>query len=466
MTPRHGGGPAWQRPDSLSFRLVAGALLWIALALVAGGAVLTEIFHDHLQAQFAQRVEARLNAIAGALEVTPDGQVSLPERPPEPQFRRPYSGRYWQVTAAGGRVLLRSRSLWDGVLDLPDDILLDGELHRHRLTGPDGAPVIAYERAVKLPGREGRLRLAVAENAAVLDGPIAEFRRVLALSLAVLGVGLAAAAVGQVAGGLSPLRRLRQALAEVRGGRAARLKGRYPAEIQPLVDDLNAVLDRNEALVARARTQAGNLAHALKTPLSVLSNEAAALEHGGQTDLARRIAEQTQAMQRQVNYHLARARAAAAVDVPGRRADTQAALERLARTIGKLYADRGLAIAWRAPSAPAFRGDRQDLDEMLGNLVDNACKWARSRVELTAAAVGRAGWLEVRVADDGPGLPEEQRRQVFDRGRRLDESVRGSGLGLAIVAELAELYGGTVRLEDAELGGLAAVLTLPAAEAG
>jgi signal transduction histidine kinase len=346
------------------------------------------------------------------------------------------------------------------------DTLLDGQVHRHRLTGPDGAPVIAFERAVRLPGRESRLRLAVARDAAVLETAVQEFERVLALSLGVLGLGLVIAAGGQVAGGLRPLARLRQALADVRAGRAERLEGVYPREIQPLVDDLNAVLKRNAAIVERARTQAGNLAHGLKTPLSVLSNEAHALEQAGQGAFAARVAEQTRAMQRQVDYHLARARAAAAVDVPGSRVDVRASLERLARTMPKLYADKPLDVQAEAGDAPAFRGDRQDLEEMLGNLVDNACKWATGRVRLAAQPAAGADWLAIAVEDDGPGLPADQRLAVFDRGRRLDTSVAGSGLGLAIVAELAGLYGGTVDLGESDLGGLRATLTLPAADDG
>jgi signal transduction histidine kinase len=457
-----GSWPISLRPGSLSFRLLVGAVLWIALALIVAGVLLTRIFQAHLEDQFARRQEALLKQLAANLEVGPQDELTLTQALSPPQFETPYSGYYWQVEAKGGEPLLRSRSLWDGALDLPADTLLDGQVHRHRLTGPDGDPVIAFERAVRLPGRDERLRLAVARNAAVLDQAVQQFQRVLALSLGVLGLGLVAAAGGQIAGGLRPFARLRRALAEVRAGRAQRLEGAYPAEIQPLVDDLNAVLQRNAAVVERARTQAGNLAHGLKTPLSVLSNEASALDQAGQDAFAARIAEQTRAMQRQVDYHLARARAAAAVDVPGSRADIQAAVQRLARTMPKLHADKGVQIWTEVDAAPAFRGDRQDLEEMLGNLVDNACKWATARVRLSARPAAADGWLEIAVEDDGPGLPEDQRAAVFDRGRRLDTNVAGSGLGLAIVAELAELYGGTVALGESALGGLRAVLTLPA----
>ncbi|WP_200372057.1 sensor histidine kinase [Rhodovibrio salinarum] len=451
------------RPGSLSFRLLLGAMLWIALALVVTGVVLTRIFAAHIEDQFAQRQEALLNQLAANLEVGPQDSLTLTGSLSPPQFERPYSGTYWQVQASDGEVLLRSRSLWDAALPLPSDTLLNGQVHRHRLTGPGEAALIAYERAVRLPGRDDQLRLVVARDAVVLDTAVQRFARVLTVSLSVLGLGLIAAAGAQIAGGLRPLGRLRRALGEVRAGRAQRLEGTYPAEIQPLVTDLNAVLQRNATVVEQARTQAGNLAHGLKTPLSVLSNEAAVLENTGQAAFAARIAEQTRIMQRQIDYHLARARVAATVDVPGSRADAQAALQRLARTMSKLYAAKQLSVEADGHTVPAFRGDRQDLEEMLGNLVDNACKWAHAQVRLSARPAATEGWLVIAVDDDGPGLPEDQRMAVFDRGRRLDTRVDGSGLGLAIVVELAELYGGTVALGDSDLGGLCATLTLPAA---
>ncbi len=447
------------RTPSLALRLFAGAVLWIAAALVAGGFALTGIFRDHLQDQFTRRVEATLDQLAANLESGPAGTLRLTSPLSAPRFDTPYSGLYWQVEAADGSIRMRSRSLWDRALDLPADTLLDGELHRHRLTGPDGKPVLAYERSVTLPGRDGRLRLAVGENAAVMRRAVADFRATLAVSLAVLGAGLAAAAALQVAGGLRPLARLRRALGHVRAGRARRLAGSYPPEIAPLVADLNAVLDENERIVARARTQAGNLAHGLKTPLAVLGNEAQRLERDGRTADAQRLREQLRLMQRHVDYHLARARAAAATQVPGVRTVLADRLHPLARTMRTIYAERGIAVAADAPDGLAFRGEQQDLDEMLGNLLDNACKHAHTRVRVQAAAEN--GRLVIRVDDDGPGLPPAQRDAVFGRGKRLDEQGPGSGLGLTIVAELAELYGGDIQLAHSPLGGLRAELTLP-----
>jgi signal transduction histidine kinase len=450
------------RPGSLSFRLLAGALLWIALALAASDVLLTRIFRDRVEEQFTLRVEATLDRLAADLEAGSDGGLTLTARPADPDFRKPYSGLYWQVSAAGGAVRLRSRSLWDAALDLPADTLLDGELHRHRLDGPAGQTVIAYERAVTLPGRAGRLRLVVAEDASALAAAVADFRRALTWSLTVLGVGLLAAALLQVLGGLRPLQRLRRALARVRAGRAQRLEGRYPDEIAPVVHDLNAVLAQNEEVVARARTQAGNLAHGLKTPIAVLHNEADRLAAEGRDADARTLREQLDLMQRQVDAHLARARAAAASRVPGTRTALAPVLARLLRTMRTVHAERGLRLTAEATGDLAVRSERQDLEEILGNLLDNACKWAEHQVQVGAAADGTKA-VRLHVDDDGPGLPAELRARALERGRRLDERRDGSGLGLTIVAELAELYGGRVDLADSPLGGLRVTVTLPAA---
>lgn len=450
-------------PGSLYFRLLAGAFVWILAALAIGGFALSEIFRAHSEAQVAQRLEAELNLLAARLQVAANDTVSLGEDLGEPQYRRPYSGHYWQVADAAGVALLRSRSLWDKTMALPADELLDGAVHRHRLTGPDGEPVVAYERAVRPASGKPWFRLTVAENEAFLDASVARFKRVLTLSLGVLGAGLVAAAVAQVFLGLRPLRRLRRQLAAVRAGREERLDGDFPVEVAPLVGELNAVLDRNAEIVERARSQTGNLAHGLKTPLAVLANEAGVLEERGETDAAERLRRQVDLMRNQIDLQLARARAAAATRLPGLRTAIAPQAEGLARTLAQVFRERHLDIAVEVPEDLTFHGERQDLDEMLGNLMENACKWAERRVRVTAA--GEDGRVVIGIEDDGPGLPAGRRAEVFARGRRLDESTAGSGLGLSITRDLAELYGGEVTLSDAALGGLKVELTLPAADA-
>jgi signal transduction histidine kinase len=278
---------------------------------------------------------------------------------------------------------------------------------------------------------------------------------VVLVALALMGAGLLL-----VRKGVSPLQALRSRLVDVREGRAARLEGSYPSEVQPLAADLNALLDQREQAVRRAVAKAGDLAHGLKTPLAVLAQEADRAEAAGQHETAAALREQIERMRRQVDYHLAHARAAASGGVAGARSSVSESAEGLARTLRRLHADRGLVLEVRVPAAHAVRAGREDLDEMLGNLLENGCKWARSRVAVTS--VGREGFVDVTVEDDGPGLARELREKVLLRGVRADEKASGSGFGLAIVRDLAELYGGSITLEAAAGGGLQARLRLPA----
>jgi signal transduction histidine kinase len=260
--------------------------------------------------------------------------------------------------------------------------------------------------------------------------------------------------------GLSTLDQLRGRLSSVHSGDAERVTGSFPAEIQPLVDDLNALLDQRERLVQRAIAKAGDLAHGLKTPLAVLSQEAQRAERDGHTALAASVGAQVERMRTQIDYHLAHARAAASGATPGTRSAVKAAAEGLARTLLQLYSQRGIAIDVHVPGEHAVRCQREDLDEMLGNLLDNACKWARTRVSVTSSN-GATGLTVITVDDDGPGLAPPMRVSVLQRGVRADEAVPGSGLGLAIVRDLAALYGGSIELAESPSHGVSARLTLP-----
>lgn len=448
---------------SLRLRLLLGTLVWIVVSLVVAGWGLSSLFSRHVSEQFHAELATHLDQLTAHLGVDEHGVVTLSAQLSDPRLSRPYAGLYWQVDRMAGDGeaadigVLRSRSLWDVVLTVPDDTPADGEIHRHAVTGPGQEPLRMIERVVR-PGESvhGAFRLIVAADEALMLEPARRLTGLLVAALAVLGAGLIVAAVVQVVSALAPLRQLQRALGAVRSGQAGRLEGRFPVEIQPLVSEFNTVLGENAEVVERARTHAGNLAHALKTPLSILANAA----RGADGELARLVAEQVEVANKQVAHHLTRARAAAMARVPGTRTRVRPVVEGLLRVMARVHAERNLRLNAPVPAEDAwFRGETQDLQEILGNLLDNACKWARTRVDVTIGV--HAGEVCVDIDDDGPGIAEAARDHVFARGVRADEAAPGSGLGLAIVADLVQLYGGHIRLDVSPLGGVRAHVTLP-----
>lgn len=458
-----GGLERWR--GSLRLRLLAGTLVWIVLTVLMAGWGLSSLFNQHVSRQFDAELGTHLDQLAANL-VFDEAQVPQLRAPlSDPRLTRPLSGLYWQVDRMGPGgtpetvALLRSRSLWDAVLAVPPDALVDGEMHAHHVRGPNDEPLRMIEQVLR-PAEypDQALRLIVAASEDLINEPVARFNDLLVLALGALSLGLVGAVVVQVRTAWKPLERLRDGLAQVRDGHGTAIEGHFPSEIQPLVDEFNGVLARNAEIVARARTQAGNLAHAIKTPLAVLANAAARDDSA----LARMVAEQVALAQVQVDHHLARARAAATVQLPGQRTAVRPVLEALVRVMERVHAARALQIALGDfPGTLAFRGEQQDLQEMLGNLLDNACKWAASRVDVHVAA--QDGELAVTVEDDGPGLEASVREAMLERGVRADEQRPGSGLGLAIVRDLALLYGGDIDLDAAPAGGLRARLRLPQA---
>jgi signal transduction histidine kinase len=464
-------GRRWLR--SLRFRLLAATLVALLIALLLAGVLLAGLFRDHVMRQAQAGLAAQLDQVTARLEFDAAGRPQLdPKTLSDPRWSRPFSGLYWQVdgSAAGAlqRGVLRSRSLWDVALVVDADVLIDGMTHAHEVAGPEATPLLLVERTVRDGAAGTPWRLMVAADLRDTQAAVSRFNGVLAASLAALLALLCVAAVAQVSVGLAPLRALQRAVAAVHVGREQRLGGQFPSEVQPLIDDFNGVLDRNADVVARARTQAGNLAHAIKTPLAALTQAAVAAgqQPQAQADLAPLVLEQVAVARRHVDWHLARARAAAAQGLPGTRVPLAPVLAGLLRVLERVHAERGVVVACEAVDADAaFAGEVQDLQEMLGNVLDNACKWARREVHVAATVVAdsRGSRLQILVDDDGPGIAADRRALVMARGARLDESVPGSGLGLAILQELVGLYGGSVSLTDAPLGGLRVALNLPAA---
>lgn len=458
------------RFSSLRWRLLAATVLTLALALFFTGLSLQRLFEDHVTRQFVHDLGLQLDQVTARLEFGADGTPQLDARGlSDPRWEKPYSDLYWQIDRIDGSGyrpgVLRSRSLWDYTLALQPDRLPSGALHRHGVSGPNGKPLLALERTVRAGvDRRVQWRLIVASDMSPVHAAVQRFSGLLKLSLGVLFALLLAASLAQVQIGLAPLRTLHKGLARVQRGEANRLAGRFPQEVQPLVDDFNSVLNRNAEVVARARTQAGNLAHAVKTPLAVLQQAGdSALGHPDTQALGTLIVEQVELARRQVNWHMARSRAAAAAGLPGHAVAVGPVLAGLARALGVVHAERGIQIILPAAGcSSAFAGEAQDLQELLGNLLDNACKWARSRVEVHCTTLQAGSRLCLTLDDDGPGIAPARRSAVLHRGVRLDESVPGSGLGLNIAAELAALYRGELVLEDAPLGGLRVRVELPA----
>ncbi len=460
--------PALALHGSLRQRLLLGTLVWIAVTILVAGWALGGLFRQHVALQFHAELNTQLDQLAAHLLVDQQGQPSLTGAQSDPRFSKPYSGLYWQIDridgAQGGALgLLRSRSLWDDVLKLPADTPSDGEVHQHRVYGPDKTMLGLVERVVVVDDaatQTGRkFRLVVAADEQQMVEPVEHFSGMLWLALGLLGSGLAVAVVIQVLIALTPLKRLRDALAKVRSGATQRLEGHFPGEVQPLVEEFNTVLEQNAEVVERARTQAGNLAHALKTPLSVIANATS-----GKTDeWASLVALQIDLARKQVDYHLSRSRIAATRRLPGARTPVLPVIDGLVRVMRRIHVERDLAITIHATCGNAvFRGEEQDLQEMLGNLLDNACKWATHRIDVSLEIADDE--LRVAIADDGAGIAQDQRERVLNRGERADEQVPGSGLGLAIVDDLARLYGGRAELADSPSGGLKVVLVIPAAD--
>jgi len=449
------------RSHSIAFRLVLAAALWIAAALIVGGLLLSNLFREPLEQAFEQRLTYLLQSLISVADLRADGTISEERPVGEPRFLRQFSGWYWQIGRAEDRqILARSRSMWDFEIPVAAETAGTGP-RRYRIAGPLKQDLGVIEQIVTEDGVPGRFVFTVAVDRAELTGTIDAFNQTLMWSLGALGIGLLIAILAQVYYGLRPLKRIRSALADIRDGRSERLEGAFPAEVTPLADELNGLLDHTGEVLGRARAHVGNLAHALKTPLAVLTNESAQPT----PDIAATVGQQTELMRRHVEHHLARARAIGQAPLMRSHTELRPVLDAVARTLEKIHTERGISVRVSGGDELAFRGEQHDLEEMLGNLVDNACKWAQSEVRIAAEAassVGSGGMqIAISVDDDGPGVAAELRDGLFARGQRGDETTPGSGLGLSIVRDIAVLYGGEVTLGDSPLGGLRAQLTVP-----
>ena len=456
------------RASSLARRLFLTAVAVTVLVLAVAGIALSSLYRAAVERSFDRQLNIYLKSIVVDVATTPKGTIPDPATG-EPLFDTPRSGWYWQIERLSGpqSETKRSPSLPEPGLPSLDEqripIRPDG-FREGYVFGPENRRLRVIENLIDL-GDDGQYVVTVAADATEADEEVGDFNYALILTLAALGVVFIGTAWFQVRFGLRPLSRISHALQAIRTGRAERLVGEFPEEVAPLAREVNALIDTNRDIVVRARTHVGNLAHALKTPLSVLLNETA---NRGDA-IGEKVQEQVGVMRDQVQHHLERARIAARVAVPGTVVAVRPVVEAVLRTMEKIHRDRSIHFAASFASEMKFYGEQPDLEEMVGNLVDNAGKWAKTRVEVVVSGAeiddsGRA-FFRLAVDDDGPGLPPVARQEVLtQRGRRLDESKPGSGLGLSIVSELAHLYEGRLELGDAPLGGLRAEIVLPAAD--
>ena len=435
--------------------------------MVATGIVDAVVLRRFMRGQIDSRLDTQINTLVAALSPAPDGGLRLLHEVEGPPFDRPGSGWYWEVLG-DGRVLARSRSLDRETIAPPDPGDVDrppppGDRPRPPLAaeapGPGDVPLRLRFRDLRI-GPIAATVLAAAPLKALTD-PLDDVLLTLTGGLAVLGIALLVAALVQVRVGLEPLRRLEASLAAVRTGRLDLIPADQPSEIRPLVVELNSLLEQNAENLERARRHVANLAHGLKTPLATLAVELDAPGRDPDGRFGRLIA----VLDRRIRHHLGRARAAALGGPARARVDLALHVSDLALALPRIYADRRIAAEIAIDPAITLGCEAQDLDEMLGNLMDNAFKWARETVRIGARIEGRRA--VVTVEDDGAGLAADAIPDALRPGRRLDEAAPGHGFGLPITRELAELYGGGLVLgRSAGLGGLRAELTLPLADAG
>ena len=441
------------RVGSLTRRMIVVAAFWITALLLMGGFALDRVLSASIVQNFDDQLEYVLNAMIASSEIGPDGEVRFNRQPADQRFIEPYSGVYFQISG-GGADTFPSRSLWDRRLRVQDRHR-DVEVHVYDSDEFEGEPLRVSERDVILPGSNVRWRFQVAQSREMIDAQIRQLRSTLFWSFLALGIGLLILAALQTFYGLWPLRRVRQDVAAIRSGAKTRITEAFPNEVQPLTEEINQLLAHNEDQAEEARRHAGNLAHALKTPLTVITNAATA----NAPDLADTVCREATVMRRQVDHHLARARAIGRRASAHARAHVWESVEAVQRAVDRLYENVTVDIA--GDRSAQVRVERQDLDEMVGNLVENAAKYGGGRVFVTVEP--KDGVVDIIVEDDGRGIPQQEREAIFQRGARLDTDKPGTGLGLSIVRDVAEIYGGRVSLEESEdLGGLLARLSLPA----
>jgi len=441
--------------NTLAFRIITLSGIWITIALVFTGGMLVSNHREHTAQHYDAHVQMHLEELTGASQFVSGSRFNLAFQPSDPRYRELYSGWYWEVKQAG-KTLKRSPSLGEFSLDLKDKQPTTSVVI-HEIPGPNGELLRVHVIQITIdPNHDPLVFLATAPTVGITED-VVDYSNHIVFSFIILGLGLLLAMLLQVRVALKPLKAISTRIGEIRAGKTSKLPEDQLEDVQPLVDELNNLLDHNAVLVKRARNQLGDLAHSVKNPLTVINNATHEME-SGQRDL---ILKQTTDISRSVDHYLSRARTYGTEKVLGSRSSIKTATEDLVYAMQRIYLKRNLIYDLSRLQGCWFRGETQDLEEMLGNLMDNACKWAKSRVRVCCKT--NDGRLEIIVEDDGPGIATEEFENVMRRGHKLDESKPGHGQGLGIVKDIAALYGGLLNLARSDLGGLQAKLDLPSA---
>lgn len=455
-----------QRPKlSLSRRLLIGAIIWSIIAVVGGIIAMTVSYRAQTIRLLEQELDSTLITLPRALEILPDGRVVDQEDklPSDVRYDLPLSGRYWAMIAVDAdgtfRSDIRSQSLWDGPLPLDAELATEaltdpGTTKYGNAIGPADERLRIAARSITIPNRDTPILLFAAADREATDEGANQLRLLLLISMTFLAGGTLIALWVGLRLALLPFRRVQLHISQIRSGHRAKLDGDYPVEVIPLTDELNKLLDNNRSVVERAQTHVGNLAHALKTPLAVLRNEAT-----GNTPLDDVVRRQTESMRSNVDHYLRRAQAAARAEALGVRTEVKPVVDGLVRLLNRLFEASRIEVSSTVPDGIFLRIEQQDLEEMLGNIMENACKWTKSRVEVSIEA-GENALMMIHVDDNGDGLTDAEMAAVVKRGVRLDEKAPGTGLGLSIVTDIAEMNGGQFTLSESPMGGLRATIGL------
>jgi len=440
---------------SLTKRIITLSIFWIVVALVATAVLLTHFYREHIEQHYDAHVITHVEELIASVESSPDGDTTLSREPTDPRFHRLDSGWYWEVLS-GDTLLQKSSSLGDQQLDL-SEVVLDERHDAQRIYGPGRQKLRAHVVHVSYPHEPGSLTFVATAPEMQISDDVKDFIFQVSMSFLVLGIGLSIAVVVQVTVALKPLKAIRSAISDIRAGKTKRLPQEFPSDVQPLVNELNFLLDHNEMLLKRSRNRLSDLAHSVKNPLAVIRNEARDIS----SKQGQLILDQSHVMASNIDHYLSRARIYGKKDAIGYRTSVKSVFDDLSFAVEHIYKDRGIHIESACLDDKWFRGEAQDLEEMAGNLIDNAFKWAKSRV--TVQCLNDHDRLLLIIEDDGPGIADEELETITRRGRKLDDSTPGHGHGLGIVKDISELYGGSLKLGRSDLGGLRAELDLPAA---